>query len=120
MELWRVRGTDSRANPGDRAGVVDLSGWVPGWRDTSARRRESGPGDRTVTRCPRRYCAVCARTCAARVRGALDRVVPRRRSTLSAEYGHALRAELLPRNTGYTDLERTSPRLDRSEGGSAR
>jgi hypothetical protein len=28
-----------------------------------------------------------------------------------------VRAELLPRNTGYTDLERTSPRLGCIEGG---
>jgi hypothetical protein len=97
---------------------------APGWlifRDgcpggTSARRRESGPSDCTVARYPRRYCAVCTRTRPARVRGALDRVVPRRRSTLSAEYGHAVCAELLPRNIGCTDLERASPRLDRSEG----
>jgi hypothetical protein len=47
----------------------------------------------------------------ARVRGALDRAASGRRSTLSAEYGHLVCAGLLPRNTGCTDLERTSRRL---------
>ena len=37
----------------------------------------------------------------------------------SAEYGHPVCAGLLPQNTGCKNLERTSPRPDRSEGGSA-
>ena len=39
---------------------------------------------------------------------------PGRRSTLSAGYGHRVCAGLLRRNTGCTDLERASPRLDRA------
>ena len=54
-----------------------------------------------------------------RVFVALDRAASGRRSTLSAEYGHPVYAGLLPQNTGCRDLERTSSRPDRSEGGSA-
>jgi broad specificity phosphatase PhoE len=49
-------------------------------------------------------------TRAARVRGAMDRVGRDRRSALSAEYGHLVRAWLLPRHSGGADLEWTSPR----------
>ena len=36
-----------------------------------------------------------------------------RRSALSAEHGHPVRARLLPRNTGCADLEQASPRRGR-------
>jgi broad specificity phosphatase PhoE len=69
--------------------------------------------DRVIARsaCGRwQHRAVRARTRAARVRGALDRAASERRSTLSAEYGHPMRARSLPRNTGCADLEQASPR----------
>ncbi len=53
---------------------------------------------------------LCAWTRPARVRGALDRAAFGRRPTLSAGYGHPVCAALLSRNTGCTDLERTSTR----------
>ena len=31
VELWRIRGADSKANPREGARLVDLSGWLP-WR----------------------------------------------------------------------------------------
>ena len=77
------------------------------------------PGNRTVTRGRRRHRAVCAWTRPARVGGALDWAASGRRSTLSAGYGHRVCAGLLRRNTGCTDLERASPRLDRTRGGCA-
>jgi len=76
-------------------------------------------GARVVIARSGRHRAVRARARPARFRGALDRAASGRRSTLSAEYGHLVCAGLLPQNTGCTDLERTSPRLDRSQAGCA-
>jgi broad specificity phosphatase PhoE len=51
------------------------------------------------------------RTRAARTRSALDRVASGRRAAFLAQYGHAVRARLLPRHTRCEGLERASPRL---------
>ena len=92
------------------AGLADLPGWVPWWRGAGTSWCASGPGDSPVARGGGQHRAVRARTRAARVRGALDRVAREWRSALSAEYGHPVRAWLLPPHSGGADLERTSPR----------
>ena len=115
VELRRVRGADAQANPRDGAGLAPLPGRMPGRRDTGAGGCPRGPGDRPVARARWRHNAVRAWTRAARVRGALDRPACRQWSTFSAEHGHAVRAWLLPQNTGNTNLERTSSQLARSE-----
>src|SRR6516165_4952110 len=116
MELRRVRGTDAQADPRGRAGLADLPRWMSGRRGARTSGCACGPGDRPVARGRRPHRAIRARTCAARARGALDRVARERGSTLSAEYGHPVCARLLPRNTGCADLERAVIRTDQKAG----
>ena len=92
------------------ARLADLPGWVPWRRGAGTSECASGPGDSPLPRRRRRHRSVCARTRAARVRGTMDRVGRDWRSALSAEYGHLVRAWLLPPHSGGADLERTSPR----------
>jgi broad specificity phosphatase PhoE len=68
--------------------------------------------DRVIARARgcRRHRAVRARTPAARICGPLDRIARAWWSALSAEHGDPVRARLLPRNTGCSDLEQASPR----------
>ena len=94
----------------EAAGLADFPGWVPWWRGTGTSWYASGPGDSPFARGCRRHRAVRARTPVARICGALDRIARERRSALSAEYGHPVRARLLPRNTGCADLEQADPR----------
>ena len=131
--MQRARETCELAGFGDKAVVEpDLAEWNygeyegltpeqihetrPGWMIF----RDGCPGGETpeqvgarvdrviarVARGRRRRRAVRARSCAARARGALDRLAGRRRPALPARYRHAERSRLLPRDPRGEDLER--------------
>ena len=125
--LQRARQTCELAGLGDEAAIdPDLVEWnygeyegltpkqiqerAPGWLIF----RDGCPGgeapEQVSVRVDRVIARLRARTPAARVRGTMDRVGRDWRSALSAEYGHLVRAWLLPPHSGGADLERNPPR----------
>src|SRR5438093_2743963 len=111
VELRSLRGAYAQANPREGAGLADLPGWMPGWRNSGAGRCASGSSDRPGASGRGRRRAVRTRTrvpCACR---ALGRAVRKRWPALPGGYGHLERARLLPRNPRREDLERPPCRI---------